>query len=201
LFGKIKKIKMKDKIITYNPEGRGEDYGVQYHGENLIQFLKAIHYLVLEKKMNMPLPSHHGFSFKLTKFNLYLDFLNGNWTHKTKGNGNAPIRLVLGSSKWVYTIDEHGNSIYTDRALLNDKTNSGFIKAMERAGFTIENSQKGGYFAFTLKDNVYFVAKILPPQNETGKYQPDISNPDYQKVFDDFLTELTKVFEYNSVIS
>jgi hypothetical protein len=192
---------MKDKIITYNPEGSGDEYGVQYHGENLIQFLKAIHYLIVEKKMNMPLPSHHGLSFKLTKFNLYLTLLNGAWTHKTKGNGHAPIRLVLGSSKWVYVLDENGNSIHTQRSLLTPTTNKGFVKAIERAGFKVEESQKPGYFGFILEDEAYFVANILPPENETGKYQPDIPNPYYQKVFDDFLTELTKIFEYHFVIS
>jgi hypothetical protein len=191
---------MKDKIITYNSEGRGEEYGVQYHGENLIQFLKAIHYLIIEKKMKMPLPSHHGISFKLTQFNLYLTLLNGAWTHKNKGNGHAPIRLVIGSSKWVRVLDENGNSVHTDRSLLTPTTNKGFIKAIERAGFKVEESQKLGHFGFTLEDEAYFVASILPPENETGKYQPDIPNSYYQKVFDDFLVELTKIFEYHSVI-
>lgn len=195
---------MKDKIITYNPEGRGDEYGVQYHGENLIQLLKAIHYLIIEKKMNMPLPSHHGLIFKLTKFNLYLTLLNGDWTHKTKGNGRAPIRLVLGSSTWVHALDENGNSVHTDRSLLTPTTNKGFMKAIERAGFSlteVDKEKKMGFtFGFTLEDTAYFVANILPPENETGKHQPDIPNPYYQKVFDDFLVELTKIFEYHSVI-
>ncbi len=149
----------------------------------------------------MPLPSHHGFSFKLTKFNLYLTLLNENWTHKTKGSGEFNIRLALGSSEWVFTIDEHGNSNNTDRSLLNEKTSKGFLRAIERAGFTIETGQRMGYFSLLLKEKANFSATILPPEEENEKRKESVENPDYQKTFDDFLTELKKVFEYSSVIS
>lgn len=195
---------MKD-LITYDPKGTGEQHGIQYHGEDLIKFLKAIHYLVCEKNMDMPLPSHHGISFKMTKFNCYLTLLNANWTHKTKGNGWANIRLVFGSSFWVSTLDKNGNSVRTDRALLSTEVGEGFRKAIERAGFTLVNGEKERNISYTfghnLNDEAHFVANILPPQEESKIHKPDTPNPHFQKVFDDFLVELKKIFEYHSVIS
>lgn len=195
---------MKD-LITCDPKGTGEKYGIQYHGEELIKFLKAIHYLICEKNMNMPLPSHHGITFRMTKFNCYLTLLNGHWTHKTKGNGEEIIRLVWGSSFWCSTLDKNGNSIRTDRALLTVGVGEGFGKAIERAGFSIqedERDKKIGYtFGYNLSDKANFVANILPPQEESTTYKPDVANPDYQKAFDDFLVELKKIFEYYSAIS
>jgi hypothetical protein len=190
-----------EDLITYDPQGVGEQYGVQYHGEDLIKFLKAIHYLVCEKKMNMPLPSHHGITFKMTKFNCYLTLLNNNWTHKTKGNGCANIRLVWGSDFWCSTLDKNGNSVKTDRALLKNEVGEGFKKAIERAGFSLKEIENNYLFGHNLNEEANFVSNILPPQVESTTYQPDISNPDYPKVFEDFLVELKKIFEYYSVIS
>jgi len=38
------------ELITYDPKGSGENYGIQYHGEDLISFLKQFIILYVKRK-------------------------------------------------------------------------------------------------------------------------------------------------------
>jgi len=190
------------ELITYDPKGSGENYGIQYHGEDLIKFLKAIHYLICEKKMPLPLSSHHGLDFYLKSFGYEITLLTTKWTHSNKGNGELELRIILRDHNWKTTIDENGNSFNAQGLLINERVYQGFLNALERSGWEIEDgllSGKSIYADVTYKP--IFVATILPPQEESKTYKPDKKNPEYQKVEDDFIHELKKIFDYYQVLN
>jgi hypothetical protein len=180
------------ELITYDSQGTGENYGVQYHGEDLVKLIKAIHHLVHTKGIPLPLPSHHGLVIKLKKFNdLRLCILALNWTHGNKGNGKLVPRIYLKDIEWNYTINENGDCIGINGIFLGSKVKIGFIKMLEKAGFKIgeaDTESRAGVYV-NLADEIEFLSHImLSPSGE------EVRNPDYERAFGTFIGSIQEIF-------
>ena len=180
------------EVITYDPQGTSENYGVQYHGEDLSKLIKAIYHLVHTKGMPLPLPSHHGLSIKLKQysgFRLYI--LASNWTHSNKGNGKLRARIYIVDENWAYTINENGYCEKKQGVIMNQAVKTGFIKILEKAGFKIEEAQlesQAGVYV-NLADEIEFLAHtMLSPSGV------EVPNPDYERAFGTFIGSIQEIF-------
>ena len=180
------------EVITYDPQGTSENYGVQYHGEDLSKLIKAIYHLVHTKGMPLPLPSHHGLSIKLKQYSGFcLYILASNWTHSNKGNGKLRARIYIVDESWVYTINENGYCEKKQGVIMNQAVKTGFIKILEKVGFKIEEAQlesQAGVYV-NLADEIEFLAHtMLSPSGV------EVPNPDYERAFGTFIGSIQEIF-------
>jgi len=186
-----------EKTITYDPNGSGENYGVQYHGTKVLQLIKAIKHLLIDKSFPMPLPSHHGLTIRLTRFGGFkVTILANNWTHKNKGNGNLNIRMYISDDSWVYTINRNGVCDHQQAVSMTDDVKAGFVKIVEKAGFSIGDEDVKGRGAYlNLNDTPEFVAHIM-----LNGDSEEVKNPRYQQSFDNFLGGLQEIFSHYELL-
>lgn len=185
------------QALTYDPEGKGENYGIRYHLADPGKLLKAIRYLVLEKGMKVPLPSHHGLGFRLNVLGgLRLCIVALGWTHGNKGNGKLKTRIYIVDEEWHDSITRFGDVQRVQGLLMTEDSKVGFVKMVEAAGFSIkeESKSRNGVYV-NIEDDFDFVARIKIDGD--GKEAP---NFDYEKTLWDFIQAINETFDaYNSL--
>jgi len=123
--------------ICYDPTGKGDNYGIQFHGD-ITSLLKYI--LILGSRgETIPTPSHHGLTINLVNFPYKLVLFYNNWTHDNKGVGRTTLNIALYQEKYEYRINEHGNVEHKQYGIsVGEKT--GFKNLLKKVGFEVMES-------------------------------------------------------------
>lgn len=178
--------------VSYDKNGSGESYGIQYSGD-VKQLIKALYHILVVKKVNMPLVSHHGTTIRLVDYKLRLSLSVRDWTHTNKGEGQLKLLFillfVLSDENWFRTINEHGNSSNVQGMLMNLNLKKGFIEILKKCGFTIFDSWNADDMCHHMSVVVDQNYNSIPPHN-----------PKYDDVFENFLAELKNVCEVHNLL-
>lgn len=167
--------------FTYDPQGTGENYGIQFEGDIKL-FLKTIVFLFLDKKLAFPLRSHHGTTFRLKDYNWTLNVCNLDYTILNKGSGTHRMQLILSDPIWYKTINEYG-ATDNRQGRLTFENKQGFIYILKNLALEITrfwNLESGNSVSISFEDKVKFVG---------------FEDPYYNEAHEDMLSELNYIAE------
>jgi len=164
-----------------------------YHGEKMEKFIKLLNYLMFEKKIDVPLPSHHGLKFFLKKYDLYFVILNNNWTHLDKGNGLHNVRVYLGDDKFYYFLNNQGYTVYKQGIRFDEQFKIGFQQIYKDQN--IEFQGGSNFCALNLELKANFVAHI-----KLDDMKKEFENVEYSTCYYNFCKEISNAFKYTSIL-
>lgn len=189
-----------DKLsVSYDKEGRGDNYGILYKGD--IKFLlKALTHLFFTNKMPCALESHHGTDFTLVDYNLRLILVASEWTHLNKGNGQLKMRIILKDEKWYSDINKYGQTERKE-GRLSQEAKEGFKYILTKLGLEIESQSEGrSSISVVISQPVEFVAHIVKVEDETKMGRDEAPNPIYEETHNKNIADLKAMFEsYNTL--
>jgi hypothetical protein len=164
-----------------------------YHGERMEKFIKLLNYLMFEKKISVPLPSHHGLKIFLQRYELYFVILNNNWTHSNKGNGLHNVRVCLQDDKFYYFLNERGCTDYKQGIKFDEGFKKGFQQIYKDQEIHFECG--GGFCALNLELKANFVAHI-----KLDDMKKEVENDEYYKCYYEFSKEISDAFKFTSIL-